>query len=87
MAYEMQYHFKDIERETFRKPKILNYVLSILLVLCFAIMVHLGSSGLKMLLLGEWENAQTASNEMIASIKSGTSFDDAVYAFCEEIME
>lgn len=87
MAYEMQYHYKDIDRETIQKPRILNYALSVIAVLCFAILVHLGSSGLKMLFLGELENVRTASNEMVASIKNGTSFDDAVHTFCTEIME
>ena len=87
MAYEMQYDFKNIEREIIKKSKIINYVLPIVMLICCAILFHLGSSGLKMLLLGEWDTAKTASVAMIDSIKNGTSFHDAVHTFCEEIME
>ena len=85
MAYEMEYSFQELKKMRIRKKKSWNVVIATLLLASTVIAGHFGGGLLEVIMLRRHRNIPLAASEMVTNLRKGMAFDEAVYAFCEEI--
>lgn len=85
MAYQISYDFKDIKKVKIKRMSVLSYVFAVLGIAGALLCAQLGGCFLDMLLLGNREQTRQAVDAMTESIRSGSTVDEAISAFCGEL--
>ena len=88
MGYALQYELQTIKvTKNKKKREFLRYIgMMLVLVLCVTAM-NLGGTVFQTVILGERGTVKAAAEQMVADIKEGVSFHDAVGAFYAELAE
>lgn len=85
MAYQLEYSFEHFKKTHYKEKKY-NIILTALLIACVAISIHLGGAGLEVVLFGNREQLHTSATQMVEDLRSGSPLEDAVYTFCEGVI-
>ena len=85
MAYQISYDFKDIKKEKIKRMSVLSYGLAVLGIVGALLCAQFGGCFLDILLFGNREQARHAVDVMTESIRSGSTVDEAISAFCGEL--
>ncbi len=85
MAYQLEYEFRELKKSSIKKNKSLNYIFAAVILAAAVMGARIGGAALEVIILGRQENVRIAATEMVTHLREGMAFDDAVYAFCEDI--
>lgn len=86
MGYQMEYDFqKKVLKKPVRKVNSAFIVAVIMILLLFA--VNVSGAGVQMLLFGQTQTAKIAAEAMVDSILQGEPLENAVEAFCLELIQ
>lgn len=87
MGYHLTYELQTMKIVPNRARKGWHRYLLMVAVLFFgAIAVHICTAILETVLLGQGNTAKEAAEQMVASIRGGSSLSEAVQTFCSEIV-
>ena len=85
MAYQLEYEFRDIKKNSIKRNKQVNILLAALVLAIGVTAVQFGGVSLEMILLGKHKEVQAASAQMVTHLREGMALDEAVAVFCDEI--
>lgn len=85
MAYQLEYEFRDIKKNSIKRNKQINILLAALVLAIGVSAVQFGGVSLEMILLGKHKAVQAASAQMVTHLREGMALDEAVAVFCDEI--
>lgn len=85
MAYQLEYEFRDIKKNSIKRNKQINILLAALVLAIGVSAVQFGGVSLEMILLGKHKEVQAASAQMVTHLREGMALDEAVAVFCDEI--
>ena len=85
MAYQLEYQFRELKKSMKKKNSSLKFVVAVILLVAAVTGARLGGSALEMVLFGKRNNMSSAATQIVTHLQDGMAFDEAVYAFCQEI--
>lgn len=86
MAYQLEYGFQKLRKNKLTKGRQLNYVIVSLILTAVIVCTRFGSTAINWFFVDNKREYTAAASKMVTNLREGMELDEAVYVFCEEIV-